>query len=77
MTQGVNTGDETQQMSIRAARATDRSAVLAFCERTWASGDYIPYVWDEWLADEDGELLVAALGERPVGLLHLRAQSAD
>jgi len=52
-----------ESLTVRLARASDRDAVFAFCARTWGDdGDYIPYVWDEWLADMDaghGALLVA------------------
>ncbi|HLY30181.1 MAG TPA: GNAT family N-acetyltransferase, partial [Ktedonobacterales bacterium] len=69
---------------VRRARSEDRDAVLAFCARTWGDdGDYIPYVWDDWLADMNGEsarhgvLLVATLDERPVGITHIRLLSED
>ncbi len=52
-----------ESLTVRLARASDRDAVFAFCARTWGDdGDYIPYVWDEWLADMNaghGALLVA------------------
>jgi len=52
-----------ESLTVRLARAGDREAVFAFCARTWGDdGDYIPYVWDEWLADMaagHGALLVA------------------
>src|SRR5258706_16050931 len=60
----------------RPARAEDRDAVLAFCARTWGDGDYIAEVWDDWLGDQRGVLLVATLDERPVGLIHVRLLSA-
>ena len=52
----------------RPAREDDREAVLAFCARTWDDGDYIQYVWEDWLRDTSGALLVATLAGRPVGL---------
>lgn len=66
-----------EAIEARAARADDREAVLAFCARTWHDGDYIKYVWEEWLNDTQGALLVATLAGRPVGLAHLRMMSAD
>lgn len=61
-----------QAIEVRPARAEDRTAVFAFCERTWGDdGDYIPYVWEQWLADPNGVLLVALQVEQPVGLAHL------
>jgi GNAT superfamily N-acetyltransferase len=54
--------------AIRAARARDKDVVLAFCEHTFHWGDYLPLVWDEWLTDERGQLLVATLDDVPVGV---------
>lgn len=59
------------EVVIRQARPADREAVLAFCAHTWEWGDYIEHVWDEWLHDTAGVLLVALIDGRPVGLLHL------
>ena len=60
------------QIEIRAARAEDRDAVLAFCTQTWEWGDYIEYVWDEWLHDPNGVLFVATSDGQPVGIGHMR-----
>jgi GNAT superfamily N-acetyltransferase len=54
--------------TIRPARAMDKDTVLAFCAHTFADGDYLPEVWDEWLADSAGQLLVGVLNEVPVGV---------
>lgn len=54
--------------TIRPARADDKAAVLAFCERTFEWGDYVPLVWDDWLEDEQGQLLVATDDDRPVAV---------
>ncbi len=70
-----NTGN-TGKTEIRRARLEDRAAVLAFCANTWEWGDYIEYVWDEWLHDEQGALLVATVNGSPVGLAHMRMTSA-
>ena len=66
-----------EAIEVRPAREDDREAVLAFCARTWDDGDYIHYVWEDWLNDTSGALLVATLGGRPVGLAHLRMMSPD
>jgi ribosomal protein S18 acetylase RimI-like enzyme len=65
------------EVEVRPARAEDREAVLAFCEHTWEDGDYIAAVWDEWLADAEGALLVGTLDGRPVGVIHMRLLSGD
>ncbi len=61
-----------QQLEIRKARPKDRDRVLAFCTHTWEWGDYIDRVWDDWLHDSQGQLFVATINERPVGVGHLR-----
>jgi GNAT superfamily N-acetyltransferase len=60
---------------IRPAQPEDRDAVLAFCAHTWEWGDYIEYVWDEWLHDPQGQLFVATIDGQPVGVAHLRMLS--
>lgn len=67
----------TDQINVRSARPEDRDAVVAFCAHTWEYGDYIAHVWDAWLRDERGALLVAIVGDRPAGVVHIRMLSAD
>lgn len=67
--------DET--VAFRPAREADHEAVMAFCATTWADGDYIPVVWDQWLADAKGALLVAEVAGEPVALGHLAMVNAD
>jgi GNAT superfamily N-acetyltransferase len=55
-------------IEMRAARPEDREAVLAFCVNTWDWGDYIEYVWDEWLQDPKGMLVVATVDGQPAGI---------
>jgi GNAT superfamily N-acetyltransferase len=43
---------------FRPARAEDKPHVLEITAHTW-DGDYVPEVWDNWLADPQGELTVA------------------
>lgn len=63
------------EITIRSARAEDRDAVLAFCAHTWEWGDYIEHVWDTWLTDSTGLLLVAVVDGRPAGIVHIRMVS--
>src|SRR6266700_234693 len=64
------------QIVVRPARGEDREAILAFCAKTWEWGDYIAFVWAEWLTDPSGALLVAPITGRPVGLLRLHMLTA-
>ncbi|QBD79912.1 GNAT family N-acetyltransferase [Ktedonosporobacter rubrisoli] len=59
-------------IEVRVARAEDREAVLAFCQDTWDWGDYIDMVWEEWLNDPQGQLLVASVDGVPVALSHMQ-----
>jgi ribosomal protein S18 acetylase RimI-like enzyme len=69
---------DAAQIEIRPARAEDHDAVFAFTARTWGDdGDYIPYVWDQWLADQQGTMLVAIAEGRAVGLIHVAMLAAD
>lgn len=45
-------------MTIRKALTFDREEVLDFCKDTFEWGDYIDKVWDNWLNDSSGLLLV-------------------
>src|ERR1700730_8035567 len=64
-------------IDIRPARPEDREAVLAFCSNTWEWGDYIERVWDEWLRDPAGLLLVATVDEQPAGVAHMEMLTAE
>lgn len=61
----------TNALVVRAARAEDKDAVLTFCRNTFQWGDYIPYVWDHWLTDPNGQLLVGVLNDQPVSVMHV------
>ena len=46
-------------MRIRPATKKDKGHVLRFCDNTFDWGDYIGDVWDSWLTDQSGLLIVA------------------
>ncbi|MBE9157960.1 GNAT family N-acetyltransferase [Nodosilinea sp. LEGE 06152] len=57
---------------IRPAQPGDKAQILAFCQHTWDDeADYIPTVWDLWLADPAGHILVADINGQPVGMTRL------
>ena len=53
---------------VRPAQDDDTPAVMELTRTIWGGGDYIPYVWAEWLADPHGRLVVAEADGRVVGL---------
>ncbi len=62
---------------IRPARASDRSAVKALCAQIWEGEDYVPRMWDDWLADPHGQFVTVKLNKRVVGLGKLSRLAGD
>jgi ribosomal protein S18 acetylase RimI-like enzyme len=57
---------------VRRARASDKEPLMKFIRKVWGGHDYIPSVWDEWLADKKSILDVLTVDGLPVGLGRLR-----
>ncbi len=53
--------------SVRRARAADREAILEMSKHIWGGHDYMPLVWDRWLAEKKGALLTVTVDGRAVG----------
>ncbi|MCP4537030.1 MAG: AI-2E family transporter [Chloroflexi bacterium] len=66
-----------KQVQIRLAQTTDKPAVEAVSAQIWEGDDYIPQVWDAWLADPHGELIVAELVGQIVGIAKLSRLADD
>jgi GNAT superfamily N-acetyltransferase len=63
-------------LQIRPARPEDREAVFAMVATVWDGNDYIPLVWEEWLGDPSGPLLVGEQDGRPAALAKLTGLGA-
>jgi len=63
-------------LTIRPARPDDRPAMERVCAHTWEWGDYIPEVWDDWLADQQGLPIVGELEGRVVALSRIAFQAS-
>jgi GNAT superfamily N-acetyltransferase len=63
-------------LTIRPARPDDRPAMERICAHTWEWGDYIPEVWDDWLADQQGLPIVGELEGRVVALSRIAFQAS-
>lgn len=59
------------KLEIRDAIPEDKDEILGFCRTTWDWGDYIEYVWDDWLNDPHGRLIVGLLDGVPVAVVHM------
>jgi ribosomal protein S18 acetylase RimI-like enzyme len=55
----------------RPALRKDTAEVLELSSHIWEGNDYIPSVWEEWLADPDGLLGVAEYQGQVVGVFKL------
>ncbi len=55
----------------RPAQARDTEAVMELSSHIWEGGDYLPYVWEEWMADPEGLLGVAEIHGRVAGVFKL------
>jgi len=62
------------ELIVRPARAHDREAMLAITRDVWGGTDYVPFMWERWLRDGTGRLMVAVLHGRVVGLQHVALQ---
>ncbi|MEJ2211275.1 MAG: GNAT family N-acetyltransferase [Anaerolineae bacterium] len=58
---------DIEELTFRPGRPDDLPEVTRLCSGTWDWGDYIPDVWEYWLAD-DGHVAVAELDGRLVAL---------
>ncbi len=65
------------ELHCRPARAEDTPDVLALSSLIWEGEDYIPYVWQDWLKDRTGLLLVAEHKGTLVGFGKLTCLSAE
>lgn len=60
--------DERLKVICRPARQEDTPDVLELTHTIWEGGDYVPVVWQDWLADTQGQLAVAEYDGRVLGL---------
>ena len=59
---------------VRPARPSDKEPLMSFIRNVWGGHDYIPSVWDDWLADTKNRMFVVEVGGVPVGMNRLRFQ---
>jgi GNAT superfamily N-acetyltransferase len=59
---------------VRLATNQDKDHVLNFCKNTFSWGDYIDRVWNSWISEPDGILLVAEnenhTEKKPIAIIH-------
>ena len=63
-------------MKVRLATNQDKDHVLNFCKNTFSWGDYIDRVWNIWINETNGILLVAEeqnenyIKKKPIAIIH-------
>ena len=69
--------DKPLNIICRPARPNDTPDVLELTKTIWEGRDYIPYVWERWLADAEGKLIVAEHDGQVVGISKLSRLSQE
>jgi GNAT superfamily N-acetyltransferase len=67
--------DELCRVVCRPALMKDTADMLELTSHIWEGNDYLPEVWDEWLADPHGFLAVAEYRGRVMGIAMLECQA--
>ena len=62
-------------VKIRRARPSDKAPILEISKKIWGGHDYLPSVWDDWLADKNARFIVATVNGRTVGCAHASLQA--
>jgi GNAT superfamily N-acetyltransferase len=65
------------RLVCRPALSSDTADVLEFTKLIWEGGDYIRYVWRDWLHDPCGVLPIAQYGRHAVGMAKVTYLSPD
>jgi GNAT superfamily N-acetyltransferase len=57
-------------VKIRKAARADKALVIEISKSLWGGNDYLPEVWDDWVADPKGRLITATVNGKAVGVAH-------
>lgn len=60
------------KIKIRDARPADKEPLMSFIRNVWGGQDYIPGVWDAWIADKSAVMNVLEVDGKQVGLNRMR-----
>ena len=63
------------QVKLRKAGPEDKGPILEISRKIWGGHDYLPSVWDEWVADKNARFIVATVNGRTVGCAHASLQA--
>jgi GNAT superfamily N-acetyltransferase len=66
---------KSERVKIRKAKPSDKAPILEMTKHLWGGHDYLPEVWDDWLRQKNGRLIVATVDGRTVGVAHAILQT--
>ena len=55
------------KIALRKAVATDKERIADISSQIWEGDDYVASVFDDWLADKSGEVIVVLLDGKLIG----------
>jgi GNAT superfamily N-acetyltransferase len=61
-------------VKIRKAKPSDKAPILEISKKIWGGHDYLPGVWDDWVADKNARFIVATVNGRTVACAHASLQ---
>ncbi len=62
----------TEELTLRPVRAADRDRILEITKDVWEGHDYIPRVFDRWIADAAASFQAAEIDGVVIGIQRLR-----
>lgn len=62
----------TEELTLRPVRPADRERILEITSEVWGGRDYIPKVFDRWIADAGAEFQAAEIEGVVVGVQRIR-----
>jgi GNAT superfamily N-acetyltransferase len=66
---------KSERIKIRKAEPRDKGPILEMTKHLWGGHDYLPEVWEDWLRQKNGRLIVATVDGRTVGVAHVVLQT--
>lgn len=75
--QGSPRKQKRVRVEIRKAKPSDKTPILEISNEIWGGHDYLPKVWDGWVADKKARFIVATVNGRTVGCARASLQTND
>ena len=72
-----NPSRKSAPITIRKAKPSDKAPILEISKKIWGGHDYLPDVWDDWVADKKARFIVATVNGRTVACARASLQTKD